>query len=296
MAFTQTLDYQGHSIRRRGAMLNLTDMWKAAGFPSNRRPADWLALEDTQRFRRHADRHLPDRCGPATVDAPLTGIDLDTDGLVATVRSPADETWAHWHLALGYGRFLSTAFHLWCDTVVRTAMERSRRRLRPQRAAFESHLVQLLQALHRRFDVLDRHAADLMFLQLSAQDLLLGQRRSFSARSQATIVQAVRATPFAGHCPCCGQGPVLDEAGRPLAGAEFDHFFHRSLNRPENGWLICIACHGEMTGGGYLARFARVPQFRAFQAAVLAQRPQPQLRSRRAVPALPTARPYPRLH
>jgi hypothetical protein len=66
--------------------------------------------------------------------------------------------------------------------------------------------------------------------------------------------------------------PVLTETGRPAPGAAFDHFFHRGLNRPEHGWLVCPACHGELTHGGYLVRFTRVPEFRAFQAAVLEQR------------------------
>ena len=54
---------------------------------------------------------------------------------------------------------------------------------------------------------------------------------------------------------------VLSEHGRPLPGAEFDHVFHRGLNRPEHGWLVCPACHAELTYGGYLARFARLPEF-----------------------------------
>ena len=135
-----------------------------------------------------------------------------------------------------------------------------------------AHLAELFRHLHRRLDVLDRHAADLMFLQLSAQDLLLGQRRDFSRLSQATILRVVAAPPFDGQCPCCGQAPVLTEAGRPVAGAEFDHFFHRGLNRPEHGWLLCAACHAELSHGGYLVRFARMPEFRAFQAAVLERR------------------------
>ena len=57
-----------------------------------------------------------------------------------------------------------------------------------------------------------------------------------------------------------------------MPGAEFDHFFHRGLNRPEHGWLICAACHAELTHGGYLVRFMRMPEFRAFQAAVLEHR------------------------
>jgi hypothetical protein len=36
--------------------------------------------------------------------------------------------------------------------------------------------------------------------------------------------------------------------------------------------LICAACHAELSHGGYLVRFARMPEFRAFQAAVLEHR------------------------
>ena len=52
------------------------------------------------------------------------------------------------------------------------------------------------------------------------------------------------------------------------AGAQFDHFYHRGLNRPEHGWLVCKSCHHELTYGGYLARFARMPEFRRHQDAV----------------------------
>jgi hypothetical protein len=74
-----------------------------------------------------------------------------------------------------------------------------------------------------------------MFLVLSAQDLLLDRRRAFSERSRAAIAEVTAAEPFDGRCPCCGDGRVLAESGRPLPGAEFDHFFHRGLNRPEHG-------------------------------------------------------------
>ena len=48
-----SLTYEGTAIRQRGPMLNLTDMWRAAGGPAARRPADWLRLEDTERFRSY---------------------------------------------------------------------------------------------------------------------------------------------------------------------------------------------------------------------------------------------------
>ncbi|MFC7694959.1 hypothetical protein ACFQY5_40785 [Paeniroseomonas aquatica] len=133
-------------------------------------------------------------------------------------------------------------------------------------------IAQHFQRLHHRLDILDRHAADLMLLQLSARDLLVGERRRFSEETRTIIVKVTAAEPFLGQCPCCGIAPVLTLARQPIPGAEFDHVFHRGLNRPEHGWLVCPACHAELTYGGYLARFARIPEFRAFQAKVLAYR------------------------
>ena len=112
----------------------------------------------------------------------------------------------------------------------------------------------------------------LMFLLLSAQELVLGNRLEFTGLTRATILKAVAGEPFEGQCPCCSQVRVLTGRGRPVPGAEYDHFFHRGLNRPEHGWLVCAACHAELTHGSYLARFARMPEFRAFQGAVLGQR------------------------
>jgi hypothetical protein len=280
MPTTNSLSYEGSPVRHRGAMLNLTDMWKAAGRPDSRRPTDWLSLEETQRFRAHAGTQPTEVSDPVTPNADDVGIwRPDTDGFVATVRGNSGGTWAHWQLALSYGRYLSPPFHLWCNTVVRTAMERLDGALAPGHDPVLVHLAESFRKLHRRLDTLDRHAADLMFLQISSKDLLLGQRRDFSERSRAIMLRAVAAEPFGGRCPCCTSAPVLTEAGQPALGAEYDHVFHRGLNRPEHGWLVCRACHDELTHGGYLVRFERMPEFRRFQAAVLAQRPRPQIRS-----------------
>ena len=111
-----------------------------------------------------------------------------------------------------------------------------------------------------------------MLLLLSVQDLLLGRRRDFTERSRTIIRAVAAADPYDGLCPCCGAAGVLAEDGRAADGAEYDHFFHRGLNRPEHGWLVCRGCHAELSGGGYLARFARVPEFRAFQAVVVEHR------------------------
>jgi hypothetical protein len=107
------LRYQGTLIRLRGAMLNLTDMWQAAGRPEHRRPSDWLLLEQTQRFRAYAGTHWTEADDPVAANAGPAGIwHIDTDGFVATVRGHQGGTWAHWQLALSYARYLSPPFHL----------------------------------------------------------------------------------------------------------------------------------------------------------------------------------------
>jgi hypothetical protein len=99
---------------------------------------------------------------------------------------------------------------------------------------------------------------------------MFGERRPFSGRSQDILRAVVAGSPFVGTCPCCRTRGVLSAEGRRVAGAQFDHFFDRALNRPEHGWLICRPCHEDLTRGGYLIRFSRIPEFRGFQAAVLA--------------------------
>jgi hypothetical protein len=119
-----------------------------------------------------------------------------------------------------------------------------------------------------------------MFLATAGHELIFGTRRPFYGRSQAILCAVVAQEPFAGSCPCCCRTSVLSRYGRPTVGAAFDHFYNRALNRPENGWLICAGCHEELTRGGYLVRFSKIPVFRIFQAAVLAFK-QAQYRSTR---------------
>lgn len=212
-----SLSYQGTPIRRRGTMLNLTDMWQAADRPANRRPSDWLFLEETRRFRAHAGTHWAELDEPVASNAGHTGIwHLDTDGFIATVRGHQGGTWGHWQLALTYARYLAPAFHLWCNTTVRAAMARPED---PSASSIEQlahQIAQHLRQLHDRLDILDRHAADLMLLQLSAQDLLLGQRCRFSEETRTTIVKVIAAEPYAGQCPCCGSMPA--SIGQSIAG------------------------------------------------------------------------------
>ena len=91
-------------------MLNLTDMWRAAGCPEYRRPIHWLVLEETPRFRAHAETHWTEPDEPVSPNIIQDDIiRLDPDGFVATARGRHGGTWAHWQLALAYARYLSPA-------------------------------------------------------------------------------------------------------------------------------------------------------------------------------------------
>lgn len=47
------LVYGDHQINERGEMLSLTDMWRAAGSPSDLKPAEWRRYPRTERRSKH---------------------------------------------------------------------------------------------------------------------------------------------------------------------------------------------------------------------------------------------------
>ncbi|HEX8928778.1 MAG TPA: KilA-N domain-containing protein [Actinomycetota bacterium] len=271
----EPFSYGGAAIRRRGVALNLIDLWRAAGCPRHRRPADWLALHESARFRSYAADSRSEPGGAAApADADRVGIrKLEGDGFTPAFPGKRRGIWAHWQLALAYARYASPRLHRWCDTVVRAAMERpaAARAWRDQ-GPFFRYLEGQFRLLHERADMADRHWADLKLLVVSAEEKALAHRRDFSEGSRATIRAVVAGEPYGGQCPCCGSTPVLDAQGRPADRAQYDHLLHRGLNRPEQGWLICGGCNTWLTKGGHLARLMRQREVRAFQDAVFEHR------------------------
>jgi hypothetical protein len=276
----QNLVYGGKTIRRRGGLLNLTSMWQATARPPGCIPAAWLNRPETKRFIQHLRTTVP--ATQAAMIADIAGLTfirhIDPDFLLVRTYGRKRGTWVHWQIALAYAQFLDPAFHAWCNDVVRDNLDHAGGRLTAAVPPMPHDLEHHLGRLHDRFDIVDRHAADILFLVTAAQELLLGNRRPFSERSQAVMCKVVAMPPFARRCPSCNIRSVLSPEGKPLLGSQFDHFFHRGLNRPELGWLICRNCHDNISRGGYMMRFTRLPEFREFQTAVISFM-QAQLRS-----------------
>jgi len=104
----QSFNYNSKTINNRGEMLSLTDMWKAAGSPDNKRPDDWKKDSSNRSFIAHVSLML----------------NTPEKGIWKGIRGNKGGTWAHWHIALAYAKYLSHEFHVWCNTVVRERMEK----------------------------------------------------------------------------------------------------------------------------------------------------------------------------
>ncbi|WP_280138754.1 KilA-N domain-containing protein [Methylobacterium sp. Leaf117] len=72
-------------MRERDEMLSLTDMWKAARRPDEKRSADWLSQVATKEIVGYIR---------ATLDAGVSGIQSSRDG-----RGVDGSTWAHGQIA-----------------------------------------------------------------------------------------------------------------------------------------------------------------------------------------------------
>lgn len=98
------LFYNGTLIRDQGEMLNLTDMWKAAGTPVSRRPSHWLQFPETIEFVAEVSKKVR------------------REYILSVTRGRHGSTFAHWQIGLAYAQYLSPEFHMWCNTVVREKM------------------------------------------------------------------------------------------------------------------------------------------------------------------------------
>ncbi len=89
--------------------LNLTDMWKAAGRPPNMKPYDWTISAEAERFLAELES--------------ASGISQSDLGVAESGGKSAGSTYVQWQAGLAYAKYLSPAFHLECNRVVRGYME-----------------------------------------------------------------------------------------------------------------------------------------------------------------------------
>lgn len=101
------LVYNGVEISARAEMVSLTDMWRAAGSPSNQDPPQWARTPVAEAF----------------IEAVSTAHNMGKSHVLVTRRGKGGGTMGHWQIGLAYAKYLSPEFHMWCNEVVRAHMQ-----------------------------------------------------------------------------------------------------------------------------------------------------------------------------
>lgn len=110
MSGAQLLEFEGASVSLNGDMVSLTGLWKATGSDPSKKPAKWRELPSTQEFTSYV------------AEVTIRKSDTDLISVLNGGRTPG--TWAHWHIAMAYARYLDPAFAVRCNEIVRAHMER----------------------------------------------------------------------------------------------------------------------------------------------------------------------------
>lgn len=106
LAGETALEIEKHKIRRDGDMWCMTDLWRAAGAPKDRRPAEFIRST-----------------GKSFIDFLRASLDMGNSHIVKTRKiggsAPGGETWGHYHVALAYAQWIDHAFHARVNEVYR---------------------------------------------------------------------------------------------------------------------------------------------------------------------------------
>jgi hypothetical protein len=101
---TNTLQIGAHSIRRDVDMWCLTDMWRAAGAPKEKRPVSYERTAECSSFKEFL-----------ALSSEVSNSHLWKSRKIQS----GGETWAHWQLALAYAKWLDHAFHARVNEIYR---------------------------------------------------------------------------------------------------------------------------------------------------------------------------------
>lgn len=96
-------DFHGIQIAFEGnEKASMTDLWKAAGSPSNQEPWRWLETEQAKNF----------------IPAVEQKYNLAKNEVIKTKKGKSGGTWGHWQVALTYAQYLSPDLHAFCNQIV----------------------------------------------------------------------------------------------------------------------------------------------------------------------------------
>jgi hypothetical protein len=132
------------------------------------------------------------------------------------------------------------------------------------------HQLELFPGPPENHGALDQMQREIRFVSETVAtilDSLPVQRRPLSDSTKALHVR-VTWLRRNGYCPCCQQLKVCTAEGKLAGAAEFDHWYARHRNGPEETWLVCASCNRSLEATHYKASIRS-----AFESYQLALRP-----------------------
>lgn len=241
MAFT----FNGVVVMRDGEVINLTDLWRAAGSPPNKRPVDWLRFQGSDFVE-----HVETVCG--THD-------------LSSSSGRGGSTWGNKLVALAYATSLSQALLMHVLTVYEAYVEGRLQADGPETEA----LIDIAQeaAVEKSPDMMKLIAnlpATVAAAVVAKIDELRGtKRRDLTIDTKRRHLETV-AHFFGGMCPCCGAVRIVAD-GERLPGSHFDHWTDNAEKcGARDTWLICAGCNMGFSSGKLLRDNCRI-WFDAFQ-------------------------------
>lgn len=247
-----SLAYQGEPIRRRDEKLCLTDMWRANGADPSKRPSDWTRKDGAQ-----------------FVDFTAENLNMPLGHIIEAERGRDGGTWAHWQIGFAYAKYLSPAFHAWCNEVVRDHMEGV---LRPPPQAMAvvdviafgaeigKHIAlavgTAIEPIDRRLSAVEvkveeglaalrREVSAVEAGQAALYARAAGRRKAFNSDTRAKLLYAAHRA--GGLCPCCKENRITNPDGSKALRVEFHHIGRVDDPSVENGIPLCVPCHRDFT-------------------------------------------------
>jgi len=102
-----THNFNGISVAFQGKeMINLNDLWRAAGSPQNQDPRQWIRSAQASRL--------------------IEALNVGNSHVIKTTRGKSGGTWGCYDLALTYASYLSPKLQIWINRVVKERFEEER--------------------------------------------------------------------------------------------------------------------------------------------------------------------------
>lgn len=239
--------FEGHTVRRDGDYMSLTELWRAAGSPIYKRPAEWLRREGKE-FVEHVS---------GMVESHTAAVFSEMGG------RKNGSTWAFRLIALAYAEYLSPALHrhvlevytAYVDGELVADSAETEARLDASQADAAAENPELMAQVART--VHDVHAQQAKLIEQQAE--MLRRLESLDQRvpvKRCSPVEKIRNELldtcwffYEGKCISCRVERIMIDGVR-TRNCHIDHFTdNRSLNAARHLWPICAKCNRDFAGG-----------------------------------------------